>query len=276
MSRALVTLDDITEALIETGADLSRKNAANFMKDLIRPHKASNSWPEELKRLRIGGRQVTGGGRAFKFIPYSEGQTEPFPNPFGYHSDMPVHFIESVSMSQANKALGRDDETYLIQVALRLRLVETHFALKSPLNIAEVSHLQIGIKLRRTEIDSLYSAVVQNEEGQSQILITTEAKRRGQRILAGQVMQQVHAAFAIGPDYDTVVPLAMTSAEGGVYVAEFKAVHRSAITEFASLELETEAYYRFVPPVPGISPKLRRRAKSKLPSRRRNALKIEG
>lgn len=255
LRRTVVTNDDVVEAIHwcrqHKGSTLSAKNPANFMKDIIRGKGASGMWPDRLKALRIGGRQVTGDGNVFEFAPYAAGQAEAFPDRFGYHPGVQRHRIQSVSMPLATKALGRDDETYLIQVAVKLAVVETHFALHSPIDVLEVSHLQIGIKLRLCEVDSLFAATYRDAEGrQRQLAITVEAKKRNQRIVEEQIMQQVRAAFGETP-VDLVVPIAM-AAGGGIYVAEFKAVSRRGLAAFGMLELETEAVYDLVPGVKGI------------------------
>ncbi|MDR5855858.1 hypothetical protein P9239_18580 [Caballeronia sp. LZ062] len=234
------------------GSTLSEKNPANFMKDIIRGHGASNMWPERLKQLRYGGRQVTGYGNVFEFVPYEPGQIEPFPNRFGWHKGVWSHRIQSISMPLATKALGRDDETYLIQVAVKLAVVETHFALRSPLKVIELNHLQIGIKLRLCEVDALFAASYVDENGDvQQLIITAEAKKKNQRILEEQVIQQVKAAFS-ETNTDLVVPIAMTSVASGIYIAEFKAVRRDELADFTALELAEEASYELCPSVKGI------------------------
>lgn len=222
------------------------------MKDIIRGQGASGMWPIRLHNLRIGGRQVTGDGNVFEFVPYEEGQTEPFPRLFGPHAGVREHSIQSVSMPLATKALGRDDETYLIQVAIKLALVETHFALHSPLEIVEINHLQIGIKLRLCEVDSLYAATYCDPDlGLQQLVITVEGKKRNQRILDGQIVRQVKAAFQETP-VNLVVPIAMVASTGGIYIAEFTAVHRDEVPTLDTLKLASEVLYRLQPPVKGI------------------------
>lgn len=257
LTRTIVTNDDITAAILwaqtAIGSTLSVNNPANFMKDIIRGQGASGMWPERLKTLRIGGRQITGDKQVFEFIPYEEGQTEPFPNRFGFHAGVQRFKIQSLSMPLATKALGRSDETYMIQVAAKLAVVETHFALQSPLEIREISHLQIGIKLRLTEVDSMYAANYAAEDGSLQsMIITAEAKKRGQRILEEQVKRQVEAAFKETP-VDLVVPIAMVVADNGIYIAEFVGVRRSELPTFDILELAAEGHYELVPPVAGIN-----------------------
>jgi hypothetical protein len=155
-------------------------------------------------------------------------------------------------MPLASKALGRDDETYLIQVAIKLNLVETHFALYSELDVIELNHLQIGIKLRLTEVDSLYAATYLDAAGEKrQLIVTVEAKKKRQRILPDQIVRQVKAAFNATP-IDLVVPLAMASAGGGIYVAEFKPIRRQDSETLETLELAIEVLYKLKPPVKGI------------------------
>jgi len=256
LTRTVVTNEDVVKAINwgreVHGLKLSSKNPANFIKDIIRGMGATAMWPASLKDARITARQVTGDGKVFEFVPYAPDQTEPFPDRFGYREGVWRHQIQSVSMPLASKELGRDDETYLIQVAVKLAVVETHFALRSPLNIVELNHLQIGIKLRLCELDSLFAASYIDEEGNlKRLVITAEAKKKKQRILEDQVVRQVHAAFE-ETHVDLVVPIAMTASAGGIYIAEFKAVPRQGYESFDVLELETEALYELVPHVKGI------------------------
>ena len=255
LTRTIVTNTDVVEAILwcnaNLGTSLSEKNPANFIKDVIRGHGASGMWPQRLHELRVGGRQVTGDSNVFEFVPYEADQTEAFPQLFGMHEGVREHELQSVSMPLASKALGRDDETYLIQVAIKLGLVETHFAIYSDLNVVELSHLQIGIKLRLTEVDSLYAAKYLDDGIEKPLIITVEAKKRRQRILPDQIVRQVKAAFNETP-VDLVVPVAMASTGGGIYLAEFKPVTRQESAHLQSLELSKEVLYRLKPPVKGI------------------------
>ena len=256
LTRTVVTNDDVVEAILwcnqNGGTSLSEKNPANFIKDVIRGQGASGMWPQRLHEMRIGGRQVTGDGNVFEFVPYAERQTEAFPQLFGYHEGVPEHKLQSVSMPLASKALGRDDETYLIQVAIKLGLIETHFALYSELKVVELYHLQIGIKLRLTEVDSMYAATYMDDAGENrQLVITVEAKKRRQRILPDQIVRQVKAAFNETP-VNLVAPVALVSSNGGIYVAEFKPIRREDSVELETLELAKEVLYKLEPPVKGI------------------------
>lgn len=257
LSRTVVTSNDVVKA-IEWCAErhktkLSTKNPANFVKDIIRGKGASGMWPDRLKEARMSARQVTGDGNVFEFVPYAEGQIEPFPDRFGYHAGVQRHRIQSISVPLATKALGRNDETYLIQIAVKLAILETHFALFSQLDVMELFHLQIGIKLRRTEIDSLYAATYRRDDGsEARMIVTVEAKKKNQRILEEQIEQQFRAAFT-ETDVDLVVPVAMTIESDGIYLAEFKGVRRDELANFVDLELASETLYELVPEVRGIS-----------------------
>lgn len=254
----MVTQGDVTAAIVwsneNKGTSLSPRNPANFFKDVIRGPGVNRMWPEKLKLLRWTGVQVTGDGNVLEFVPYDVGQTEAFPSFFGYHEGVAHHRIQSLSMPLASKSLGRDDETYLIQVAVKLAVVETHFALESPLNVDVLSHLQMGVKLRKTEIDSLFSGLFTDKlDGKQKLLIiTAEAKNKGQRILEEQIVSQVKAAFVVVPEAEVVAPVAMVARKGGIYFAEFKLVRRSELASFEGLALEREAFYELVPHVKGI------------------------
>jgi hypothetical protein len=147
----MVYRQDVQEALewcrANRGTTLSTGNPANFLKDVIRGFGGSKIWPQRLQDLRYTAEQRMGDEAVFEFVPYKTGQSEPFPTPFLYHpGETSQHFIQSLSVPTVTKKLGRDDETYLIQVAVRLAVVETHFALFSPLagTISEIHHLQVA------------------------------------------------------------------------------------------------------------------------------------
>jgi hypothetical protein len=223
-------------------------------------------WPEKLKDKRITARQVTGEGNIFEFTSYEEGQTEPFPSRFKHRPGVETVRVQSVSMPLATKALGRNDETYLIQVAVKLGVIETHLALKSKLRIIEVSHLQVGIKLRLAEVDSMYSALYETDEGERcSLIVTVEAKKKGQRILEEQVEQQVRGAFT-ATDTDVVLPMAMAAVETGIYLVEFSAISRGELDDFTELTPASEALYELVPAVPGINARGMRKRTVKPPA----------
>lgn len=259
LTNPIVTQDEVQAAIEWSNAnretDLSPRNPANFMKDIVRGLGGNRMWPERLRTLRITADQVAGDNAVFRFMQYAQGQTEPFPNPFTYKPDGTIKAqpIQSLSLPAVTKALGRDDENYLIQVAVRLSVIETHFALTSPLQgrLSEVHHLQVGLKLRKTEIDTMFLASLVEGQQSYPVLITAEAKKRGQRIVESQIKRQVEGALKAVAHIDRVVPIAMTSTHEGIYVVEFEQVLRANGGEF-ELELVAEGFYKLVPPVNGI------------------------
>ena len=254
----MISMEDVQQAIVwcnsNKGTQLSTRNPANFWKDVVRGSGGNKMWPQKIKDHRWTGTQRTGsGGNVFEFVPYEAGQLEPFPDRFGLHDDVTRHKVQSLSLPLAAKRLGRNDETYMIQVAVKLAVVETHFALNSPIEIEELSHLQVGIKLRQAEVDSLYIATYVDESGASkQMVITAEAKKKGQRIIEEQILQQVRAAFQAMPKIELVAPIAMMSKNRGIYIAEFAAIKRTELASFTVLELVSEGFYELIPSVPGI------------------------
>jgi hypothetical protein len=265
LARTVVTMRDVQDAIAwantNRGTSLSTGNPANFMKDVVRGLGGSRMWPDRLKHLGWTAQQRTGGNNVFEFIRYAPGQTEPFPDRFGYDPNLtPIHEVQSLSIPIATKELGRNDETYLIQVAVKLAVVETHFALESPHPIQHIEHLQVGVKLATSEVDSIYLATTRREDGSvDQVVITAEAKKRGQRILEDQIERQVHATFKAMRTIPKIIPIVMTSVLDGIYIAEFKHVNREELAMFTELELVGEGFYKLVPPIKGITVSITRK-----------------
>lgn len=278
--RTVATFKDVGDAIRfcneKYGNRLKADNPANFMKDLLRGRYASANWPERLKQKRITGRQVTGEDRIFEFIPYPDGHTEPFPNPFEPAGTEAEFVVQSLSMPLTTKSLGRLDESWLIQVAVQLKVLEAHFANHPQTGIIELTHLQTGVKLNRTEVDSLFLAVVATDEaGRINALVTCEAKQQKDPILGSQIIEQVASAYAsvkrLDLNIDLVIPVALKSLKdrAAIYVAEFEpwTVDEAEVAEEDRKELvvRSSAVYKLVPPVPGIGfrPPVRRRASRK-------------
>lgn len=82
---SLVTLDDVADELNvlkpPTGKrkPLSKKNVANFFKDIIRKRTANANWPPYIFAHGYTGAQVTGDGACFEFVRTPAGAVEPFP-----------------------------------------------------------------------------------------------------------------------------------------------------------------------------------------------------
>jgi hypothetical protein len=265
LSDPLVTLEDVSREIKRMNQRagkqlLSDRNPANFFKDFIRNKTSANrNWPASVFEHGYTARQETGGNACFRFVEAGADQEEPFyvgrvpaPSP-----DTPRYRIQSASMPIASRRLGRTDEQWLIQVVTRLKLVETHLAVFSHHNAVQVDHLQSSIKLSRTEIDSLYLALVADDGAEgvtSEVLVTCEAKGPRDDILEEQVARQVEAIFSVGVfDQARVIPVALkVVGKSLVHLVEFDAIDRGQFLDVESLNVAKAVIYEFSPPVPGI------------------------
>lgn len=188
-----VTQQHIQEAIMllqqEEGISLQVGNPANFLKDFLRSHSRNAWWPQEIAQAGFTARQSYGESRVFDFVPYTEGQTVPFPDEFLLPGTAPIHPIEAVSLPSAARALGRGDEAWLIQVCVNQRILQTHFALFSDIDVVDLFHLQNSLK-GRPEIDAVFLLVFNAGGEQKKALMTLEAKRKDP-ILPYQIKGQV-------------------------------------------------------------------------------------
>ena len=256
LAKSVMSLDDVADAIRACnradGLRRSDRNPANFLKDIVRSRNASEIWPERVAGLKFTGRQRTGTGECFEFVPYASDQTVPFPDLFRPNSDTLRIALQSVSLPQAAKALGRRDEAWLIQTAINLRVVEHHLATQSNLDVREITHLQMNVKLRATEIDAVYLAHLNKDDASKKAIVTCEAKNESERILVDQISNQVLAAFQT-TDADMVVPLSIRSVRGvGIQMIEFELVERKDVAVFEGVRFARTAVYELVPPVTGI------------------------
>lgn len=256
LAKPIVSLSDVSQAIQacnqRDGLKRSSKNPANFVKDIVRSRNASRIWPARLRELGIGAVQRTGSGDSFEFVLLPEGQTDPFPDLYRAEPSTRRFRHQSVSMPLASKALGRTDEPWLIQTAVNLKLIEQHLAANSDHDVVEVTHLQMSVKLRATEIDAIYSARVRVGDEALKAIITCEAKKHSERILVDQISSQVKAAFeTMQPDM--VIPLAIRSVRNeGIQLIEFAAVTRAESENFREVSYCDDIVYQLVPPVKGI------------------------
>ncbi|RYG99883.1 MAG: hypothetical protein EON58_02305 [Alphaproteobacteria bacterium] len=243
------------------GVKLKRdSNPYNFMKDLLRGPNANSNWPESLTKSRITGVPIFGDGKVFKFVGFEPDQTEPFPNPFEPTPELKPDKLQSISIPLTTKLLGRADESWLIQVAVNLRVIEQHLAAHSPFEWIELVHLQIAVKLgSSSEVDALFLGVIEEAGVRKNVLVTCEAKQRRDPLLGEQIVRQVRAAFKsvkhLDLDIFLVVPIGLKpTAEGSLYVVEFEAwtEEQAASTESTDLVMASRALYQLTPPVPGV------------------------
>lgn len=282
----IVTSSQVVEAIASTGAVLGKVNPANFIKDIVRSENANAIWPDSLKRKRVSGRQRYGETRVFQFIPYAEGQNEPFPDRFPPNDKTSIHEVQSASMSFVARRLGRREETWLTQIVVNLRLVESQLSIFSPQlrsRVRDITHLQMGMKTQ-PEIDAVFLATFGKtdnlaSETNLHMLVSCEAKQLKQRILEDQIREQVAKAMEITrklktPQIDAVKPMAIkaiehefpTGKEKAIHIVEFEHIDRRSYEEdwanTASSEerlysmplvLASDTIYRIMPPVSGLN-----------------------
>jgi hypothetical protein len=264
LSNPSVTLTQVEAAIVEYNTanpnrTLSTRNPANFFKDFIRKKRSANSnWPPSVLTRGYTARQITGENLCFEFIPLDPDQTEPFPIQIYMPSpDAPKHKVQSASMSLASRRLGRSDEAWLIQVLVKLNVIETHLSLYSAKPIIQVDLLQTNVKQARTEIDALFLAFEASGDDDglyNEILITCEAKGRRDDILEDQIIAQVTAVFRMtAVTQDEVIPIAVKSVRPSeIHIVQFGSIQRSEAPDLSELSIHREALYELVPQVPGI------------------------
>lgn len=263
LSRSEVTLEDVSVAiqaynasLPANGRRISTRNPANFFKDIIRREIAFRHWPNSVVQRGFTGRQITGDGMCFEFVPLPVGQTVAFlPWMPKVSSTTPRRVIESASMPLVSRRLGRKDETWLIQVAVHLRLIQTHMAAVSSRNIVQVDHLQTGIKQYRSEIDALYLGTEELGGGTYQeVLLCCEAKPRTETLSEDQLVSEVKAVFGLPRvTQNEVIALGIqVVGKSEIQVIECEGVKRAQAPTLQNLKVLTTEVYKLVPSVPGI------------------------
>jgi len=228
----VVTLADVQDeirAAIERGARASDKNAANFLYDIIRKPTANEMWPQSVFKAGYTGKQLVGTGQCFEFVKVESGDTEPFPNRFIWTESTPRWEVQSLSLPLLVRQLGANDEMAILQVAIALRLLETHFALHSAQHVLDLTLLQMSIRFSNVVIDGLFVASLDGNKGPfRRALITCESKQLDERILEDRLIRQVRAAADMPLDPDCVIATVVQRApDCSIYVAEFQPVTAS-------------------------------------------------
>jgi hypothetical protein len=192
-THSTVTQDELQEAINnlagEMGLSLKPGNPANFLKDYLRSWSRNSTWPTTLHHAKYTARQVYGESRVFDFVPYKTGQTEPFPDEFPLPLGAKMHELEAISLPSAARALGREGESWLIQVIVQQRVLQTHFALFSELQAVDLFHLQNAMKAT-PEIDAVFLLNFIHRGAAAKALVTLEAKNNDP-VLPDQIRAQV-------------------------------------------------------------------------------------
>lgn len=264
LKNPLITLSDISRAIREYNAKhpkdkpLSDRNPANFFKDFVRNRRRANAnWPKSVFVAGYTARQITGENRCFEFVPAAPGAEVPFtPDLIPGPSDSTHrHDVETTSMPLASRRLGRSDEPWLVQVLVRQRVIEAHFAFESTRKVVQLDHLQMSVKLAKSEVDALFLAVEDIGGGKTQeLIVSCEAKGRKDDILHDQIVAQVKAVARMkGVTQELILPLAVKAIlPSEVYLIEFQAIRRDEAEDIEALTIASSAVYRLVPTVPGI------------------------
>lgn len=258
---AIVTLDQIADAIEEYNKNnpqrkkpVSTKNPANFFKDIVRRLANANKvWPASVFATGFTGSQLTGEGRCFEFIPIPPGTTQPF-EPITYSANAKRIPVSTLSIPTLARQLSREDETWLIQVASRLNLIETHLATASDDKLKYVELLQIGVKQTLAEIDALYMGYGQDE---CNLIITVEAKTSDD-IYIGQIAAQVAAVREMRSlvqsemTIDRIIPMAIKAiGRSQVFVVQFNSV-KMVESSPPRLCVVAETIMELQPPLPNL------------------------
>lgn len=263
LAEPVVTMDDVNEGIAATGAKLKPgSNRANFWKDLTRDGAKglNRNWPGPVFQQGFTGRDAIGrgAGAVFMFVRVVPGQAKPFADDDAFDDQLPIIRLQSLSMPQAMKALGRSGENWHAQVADRLNVVSSFFALCSPRNVPprsvrEVNFLQTGIKMKGGETDAAFSMLADD----GQWLVSAEVKGRREQFNHSQIARSSYwlessVRGAKPPtlrDVVGVIPLGIkVVGRSTLWVVEFEAVSDPV----APLVKVAEGLFELVPHVPGI------------------------
>lgn len=258
IANPLVTLEDVADAIRELvraeAIKLSDRNPANFIKDYLRSSRRNAIWPDAIRNAGYTARQRTGIGQCFEFFPIPPGQ-EPFPDDFLPTGNEPTFTLQTLSLPETTREIVRVDEQSLAQIAVKLHLLE-HFLASSPNalgnGLREITHLQNNVKLRSSEIDALYQAVVHVDGGSRTGAIAVEVKI-GEPIIAEQIEKQ---ALAILEDhaFEFCIPVIVKrTKKGEVVLMHLASVGRDDIGEDGGIDIGGVVYgarYVFAPELP--------------------------
>ncbi len=258
LSDPLFTLEDVSNAILacneKDGKNRSTRNPANFVKDYPRHRNAANKkWPTRIREAGYTIKQRTGGSKCFEYVLMEPGQL-PFPI-IGDWENAERFKVQSLSMPLASKKLGRSDEAWLTQVAVKLNLIESYFALsQSKRNIIEIDHLQMNAKLNQSEIDSIYLYVEEVDGDTHQGLILLEAKGKPEDVSIDQIVNSLKAGEnLLGKEVQCLLPMALKVVDNAaVHVIEFEVVRKDEIADKIDLPVVHEAVIEIHPHVKGI------------------------
>jgi hypothetical protein len=253
----MVTLQEVQDAINANNAmpgrtQLSARNPANFLKDIVRNETRNSVFPASVAAHGYTALQRPGGGNCFEFVLIPAGQGTPYP----VVAPPPTlvaspHSVQSLTLVASGRRYGRDDESWLIAVATALGLIQTHLALNNSWNLVGMALVAPHIKLGTGEADALYHA---EDVVGAPYVIACEAKGEGEVLdeeqiervaLAVQAAPGTAGAAVIPVGIKKVYPPSAGGAQGLIWIRAYN-------TTFPPLAQISEGVYRLVPPVPGI------------------------
>jgi hypothetical protein len=255
LTETVVTMSDIGDAIRTLDVELSTDNLANFFKDIVRNGRRNANFPASVVAAGYTAQQAAGKGDkgVFEFIPLPPGATQAFPEhePAAEKLENPL-LVQSLCLPMEARKLGREDESWLAQAVAELRLIETHLALHSDLDLIGVAHLMTNMKLGSGEIDSMWRGEIEHPSGETEsILIPAEMKSRNEVLELEQVRRGAMAAAAEAERKlsraEAVLPMAVkVLSDHLVWVLEFE-------MDFSEeLRIASDAVYRPSPEIPGV------------------------
>jgi hypothetical protein len=243
LSDDLVTLGQAAIAIDRWGDGLSGRNAANFMKDIVRGANRNALIPASVLQAGWTVRQTPGRGDCFRFVPLPPGQTTAFVTSLpGPALIADPHPVQTLSLPPASRKFGRQHETWLTHVVTNLAIVHTHFALHSSLNFVGLELLQSNVGLGDAEVDAIYLGTLADE---NEVLVSCEMKGL-KDVLDEDQIERGATRVRDTSDISSVVPMGAKTLKGGlVWIVEFD-------SSFPPLSKASEAVYKLTPRVPGV------------------------
>ena len=241
----VVTLEDIQAEIrlaIDRGARASDKNAANFLYDIIRKPTANMMWPSSVFKAGYTGRQLVGTGQCFEFRQTPTGCGGAVSESFCVTSLTQRSQVQSISLPSLVRELAPSDEMAIFQIAVSLRLLETHFALRSALPMIDLTLLQMSVRFSNVTIDGLFVASLENESGRMRrALVTCEAKQQDERILEDRIIRQIQAAAQMPRGRLYCGDRGQRAPNSSIYVVEFEPVPTPRAQKVESLNVASTA-----------------------------------
>lgn len=253
----MVTLQEVADAIAANNAtpgreQLSARNPANFLKDIVRNETRNSVFPPNVASRGYTAVQRPIAGNCFEFVRIPPGQATPYPviAPPANLVASP-HTVQSLTLVASGRRYGRKDESWLIAVATALGLIQTHLALNNPWDLLGMALVAPHIKLGGGEADALYHA---EDVGGTPYVIACEAKGESE-VLDEDQIERVALAVRAAPGtggadvipvgIKKVYPPTVGGARGLIWI-------RAYDTSFPPLRLLSEGVYKLAPPVPGI------------------------